>query len=176
MEQKKTSSWPFVLAIMNAWAATIYFCMRERVGRRHPHLPVLIGCGWIWLWVAHTGAERLIWLIPLLLLGLCLHNIQHQRNLFSVHSNYGGDPIIAIKLGFKDERVAKAFGEPLISFTVGAVMLANGFQEGKYFAFGALAMVVTNSINEMQQRRRVEEMRDGMIEGRYLMGQMKGRR
>jgi len=176
MEQKKGNSWNVVVWVIHGWAATIYPFMRKNIGRRHPGIAGLIGMGWVILWVSYTRAGGLLWLIPLYIAGQVLHLIGCARKPSEVHSHYYGDPVLAMTLGFKDPRAARRFGEPLIAFAVGMGLILYGYQEGKYFVFGAVALIVNQSLIDMQERRRVDDMRDGMIEGRYFLGRARERR
>jgi hypothetical protein len=174
--QKKGQTWNVVFAVIRGWSATIYPFLRKNIGKNHPGLTGLIGLGWVLLWVAYTHANGLLWLIPLYGLGQLSHSLGHARKRSPLHTNYSGEPLVAMKLlRFRDESAAKRFGEPLISLAFGIALLAYGYYEGKYFVFGAAALAANQTLIDQYDRRRVDSMRDAMIEGRYLLNQVKGK-
>ena len=65
--------------------------------------------------------------------------------------------------------MAKQIGEPLISLAIGSVLRACGYDEGKYFAFGAAVLFINQTMIDAYNERRSDDMRDGMIEGHYIM-------
>jgi hypothetical protein len=177
MQEQKVGSMQVATGFIAAYAATIYPFMRTNIGKNHPGLAGLIGMGWVVLWVAHTHADGLILLVPLYLGGQLLHSLQHAFKQSTVHTRYSGTPVLAMKLlRFKDEIAAKRFGEPVISLIVGLGLLRLGYDEGKYFALGAVVLFMNQSLVGQYERRRVDDMRDGMIGSSYLMSQLRSRR
>jgi len=176
-QAKKGISLNVAALLIRGWAATIYPFMRRGIGKHHPGMLGVFGLAWLVLWVAYTHASGLLWIVPLYLLGQLSHSLGHARKTSHVHTDYGGEPLLAMKLlRFKDEAAAKRFGEPLISFALGLGLLWYGFPEGKYFAFGAIALAMNQAIIDRYNNRRVDDLRDGMIESRHLMGQLRQRR
>jgi len=167
-EEKKGSSLNVVMAIVQGWSATIYPFMRRGLGKNNPGMMGFIGLGWLMLWVLYTRANGLLWIIPLYLLGALFHRLGNTSK--GVHTNYGGEPVLAMKLfRFKDEWAAKRIGEPLISLLAGMALIGCGFDEGKYFAFGAVALIANQVLIDLYDQRRIDDLRDGKIEGQYLM-------
>jgi len=176
-QPQKIDSLNVAALVMRGWAATIYPFLRRNLGKHHPGMLGLFGLGWVVLWVAYTHATGLLWLIPFYLLGQCCHVLGHARNPRLVHTEYGGEPVLAMKLlRFTDEAAAKRFGEPLISLAFGLLLLWLGYDEGKYFAFGALALAMNQGIIDRYDHRRVDDLRNGMLESQHLMGQLHPRR
>jgi hypothetical protein len=176
-QEKKGLSLKVAMAVVQGWAATIYPFMRIGIGKNHPGILGLFGMGWLVLWVAYARCNGLLWLIPLYLLGQLFHLLGHARKPKKVHTNYAGQPFLAMKfLRFKDEAAAKRFGEPLICFLFGMALIGCGYDEGKYFAFGTAALIANQALIELFDRRRIDDMRDGTIESEFLMGQLHNRR
>jgi hypothetical protein len=164
-QEKKGNTLNVLHWVVASWSATIYVFMRKNIGKRHPGVIGMMGIGWLMLWILYTRAEGLTFLIPLYMVGALLHQVGARKS--EVHSRYIGDPTLARMIGFKNDAIARRVGEPLIAFVFGIGLIACGFDEGKYFAFGAGAMAISASIVDFQEQRRVEDTRDAMIEGRY---------
>jgi hypothetical protein len=170
-EEKKGFSFSGAAAFVEAYAATIYPFLRINIGKNHPGIIGFLGMGWILLWSAYAQAERLTWMIPIYLVGWLFHTIgSHRKRL---HTHYAGEPFVAMRLFRMNERSAKQFGEPIISLAIGFGLLWSGYAEGRYFVVGAFALAVNQRLIEMIEQRRVDDMRDAMIEGEHLMNKQR---
>ena len=172
-EKKRDSSLKVLGWIVGGWAATINPFMRKNIGKRHPGITGLVGMAWLTLWIAYTQAQGLVYMIPVYVLGQFFHRVGSRNS--EVHSHYVGEPVLARMIGFKNDAAARQIGEPLIAFVIGIAMIACGFDEGKYFAFGSGAMAINEALLQFREQRTVDDMRDGMIEGRYFMGRARER-
>jgi hypothetical protein len=167
-EQKKGHTMHILAAIISGWALTIYVWMRKDIGKNHVGINALFGIGWIMLWVAYTHASDLAWLIPAFIAGWVIHRMGHAKPR-NIHTHYGGTPIIAMTLfRIRDETFAKCFGEPVIAALAGSAMLLFGYDEGKYFIFGAVAMMANATFEQRYARQRIDDLNDGIIEGQVI--------
>jgi hypothetical protein len=176
-QQKKGNSVGIAIACFQCWAAMIYPMMRRNWGSNHPGMRAVFGIGWVFLWIAYTHADGLIWIIPLYLLFLLENRMKHARGTLDVHSDYSGEPVMAkVFCRFKNEALAKKIGEPLISLVFGVCLLEMGYEEGKFFTLGALALLANQTLIGFYERRRFTDMRDAQIESEALMREIHNRR
>lgn len=160
-----------VLAVANIWATSITPFIRTGMGRDIPGFAGLCVLVWIPIYFVITEEPAILWLCPAFVFAQMCHRIAGRRSIAGgaiVHSHYNGWPWFAMRFGAKDESRAKQFIEPLLVAIVGVLAMGWKPHVGLYLLGGAAAMLIVNTAIEERDRRRAQDMQNGMIEGGLL--------
>ena len=88
---------------------------------------------------------------------------------------YAGWPEVGMRFA-KSERTAKGLVEPMVCIVVGAVLWPWSEPLGCFILAGSFSLIVTRGIEMQVTTNRLNSMRDGAIEQRYMSDLFNGRR
>lgn len=178
-KQQKNNSPMVAMALMRTMAATLYLPIRTRMGRDHLGLSVVFGCALIFVWSQITHASELTWLIPIDLAawgGELIGQAVRRWQGIQEHTEYGGSSWLC-KILFRDEELAKQFGEPLLSVLIGTLLyyFSPEPNAATYFWWGGGVMFMWHRYCKEQCRRLVDQMNNVAMDNDYLSSKMKRR-
>lgn len=154
----------------DAHATTLAVFMRRGFGREALGLNSLAGFGMMAVWMAHTHDTMMYVLIACWFMAQIWQRVRTWRLLSSgvvLHSKYAGFPYWAVLISRGSEEKARWVVEPMMCLLGGGLITIFCESIGFYIMAGAVTFLVRQAIEWGIERRRVEAMKDAMIEAQY---------
>lgn len=160
-----TCLWPFMRRSFGIWAfganALVGFAMIVMYLSATQSPAMLV---FFWVWLALVAFHR------------AMAARRDRAGGLVVHSHYGGDSWLPLKLPFiRTHEEARRF-EPLLCLFVGALLLPLDQGLGGFVMLGCLSLAISTGVNAEANRVRVQRMKDAFVEGQSVASGVRGGR
>lgn len=168
----------FAYSFCTAYQRALIVPFRNKWGTQALGLPCLFAIGLMMLWYIATADPGMLAWMGFWLFCQAMRRIEAVRIAGQVHSHYDGWPV---NLG-SNERVAKAFYEPILVGILGGILYwaytINGLRPTGlpyFFLGGIVALPFVESVKQTLWERRLQGMADAKLEQEMLMEDFKNR-
>ena len=178
---RSTLNWWGFLAQVGAVSVEVF--LHSRIGQRYCRLQAFmvipLGLVYAWMWQFQGYDEEPFLMFLVTFVGAVaiaqLAAIVRSRRGDHVHTQYNGWPSLLREDAADKELVFKQVVEPLIVLAFG-IMLVNGVNKplGVWLIFAAACLFVSNSLNRLAQKRRVDDMRDAVFAQQQTAQEFRG--
>ncbi len=171
-QQKKADALGFIYFICNGHKMCITPFIHYGYGSQALGFPAMFALA---LLVCSCAADpRMVYWLMAWIPALIVQRIITVRSKVITHSRYAGYPWLAMKVPFlKQETTAVQFTEPMICFTLGALLLGWSQFLGLFLMAGFLSLLICGAIENELFELRLMRMQDARLEGEAYGREMK---
>ena len=177
---RSTLNWWGFLAQVGAVSVEVF--LHKRIGKRYCRLqafmvlPLGLFSAWLWELQGYDVGPFLCFLV--VYVGAVaiaqLAGIIQSRRGEHVHTQYNGWPMLLREENGPRELAIKQFAEPMIVFAIGMLIYGANKPLGVWLIFAAACLFVSNSLNRLAQKHRVDDMRDAVFAQQQTAGEFRG--
>jgi hypothetical protein len=158
------------IAIAQVWALAIQLPLRQRIGRNVLGFQAVFALLLLVFWAGlAVSAPVALWMCIYFFSVIChrIATIRRRGREDEPHTYYNGYPWLGKLFPFiSDEVQLKAIVEPAVALGLAFVGAAFDKGAGLFFLGGAVCMVLTTGWTELKHRKRMDDVRDAVIEGK----------